>query len=45
MAKFLVDENIPSGVVSFLQKKGFDAKEVPELGFHGGSDAEIMQLA
>jgi predicted nuclease of predicted toxin-antitoxin system len=45
MAKFLVDENVPSGVVSFLQKRGFDAKEVRELGMHGESDAEIMQLA
>ncbi|MCJ7791674.1 MAG: DUF5615 family PIN-like protein [Dehalococcoidia bacterium] len=45
MAKFLVDENVPSGVVAFLQKRGFDAKEVRELGIHGGSDAEIMQLA
>ncbi len=41
MAKFLVDENVPLGVVSFLQERGFDVKGVHELGIHPPLISEI----
>jgi len=45
MTKFLVDENIPPPVVSFLRSKGFDVKEVRQSITPGASDASVMELA
>jgi hypothetical protein len=45
MTKFLADENIPSGVVRFLQDRGFDLKEAREAGIAGAPDDVIMALA
>jgi hypothetical protein len=45
MTKFLVDENIPTPVASFLRSKGFDVKEVRQSIAAGTPDASIMELA
>ena len=45
MTKFLVDENIPPPVASFLRSKGFDVKEVRESITPGAPDASVMELA
>ena len=45
MTKFLVDENIPFPVASFLRSKGFDVKEVHQSITPGASDASVMELA
>lgn len=45
MAKFLTDENIYSAIVQFLRLKGFDVKDVREIGTLGASDGAIMSLA
>jgi len=45
MIKFLVDENIPSGVTRFLRDRGFDVKEVGGAEDAGASDDAIMALA
>jgi predicted nuclease of predicted toxin-antitoxin system len=45
MMKFLVDENIPPPVVSFLRSKGYDVKEVHQSITTGASDASVMGLA
>lgn len=45
MTKILVDENIPPAVARYLRNKGFDIKEVRELGIRNPSESIIMGIA
>ncbi len=43
--KFLIDNQLPVALQSFLLDKGYDAKHVLELGMAEASDFEVSQRA
>ncbi len=43
--RFLLDENVPASVVSFLKKKGFDVRSVREIFGPGSSNGRIAEEA
>jgi predicted nuclease of predicted toxin-antitoxin system len=45
MISFLIDANVPPALTEFLRQKGFDVKEVREVGAPGISDSRIIELA
>jgi predicted nuclease of predicted toxin-antitoxin system len=45
MSKFLADENIWPAIIQFLRLKGFDVKDVYDLGLVEAPDTEIMKVA
>lgn len=45
MARFLCDENIFPSTLKLLRSRGFDAKDVKELGLSGMTDRKLFDLA
>jgi len=43
--KFLVDNQLPSTLVAFLRKKGFDCEHVLHVGLAQASDFELCEFA
>jgi predicted nuclease of predicted toxin-antitoxin system len=43
--KFLIDAQLPPGLVRWFEARGFVAAHVFELGLSSASDAEIAALA
>ena len=45
MATFLVDENLPPALAVALQRSGYDALHVHDLGLRGAPDSDILAAA
>lgn len=45
MYRFLIDENLPRSLAASLQKLGYEANDVRDLGLRGKSDNSIYQCA
>lgn len=45
MVKFLLDENVPPAIGTYLRDKGFDAVHAYEVGMSGNTDDQIMNFA
>lgn len=43
--KILTDENVSPRVVAFFRTRGFDVRDIKEMGSFGLSDREILALA
>ena len=45
MIKFLADENISPKTVKFLRERGWDVKDIYEVGLQGCTDEEVIRFA
>jgi predicted nuclease of predicted toxin-antitoxin system len=45
MPSFLIDEDLPQSLSSFLRRSGYESKHVAELGMRGLSDNAIYRAA
>ena len=41
MVRFLIDENIPKSVVTWLKDQGYDAIRAQDVGLGGSADSEL----
>ena len=45
MARFLIDEDLPHSLSSYLRQKGYQSRHIAELGLRGLPDPEVFRLA